>query len=530
MKKPIYEQPKSYKLPELRRLMAVFSEQLAEEHGDALSGEPVPVIENPLEAADVLEAVIDVPGNTSMTTNSIGILPMEGRDCDVNGMPTDLTNIRADQFGGCGASWILGGEAIAVNPIGLGDPLGMRISEKGVKGLKNYVSRLRKAIAYRNNHGGPVGNAKNVLIFAQLTLSGAHSYPNKKGPANREPKLFGPDFHRDKYLGITPDPSMYWTDEELSTTIPSWYGEAADAIAEAGFDGFDAKLVHDYNSDRSITAFGREGDFGGNSFENRTRFAMLYIEEMIRRQPQLRRIARMTATHVVPHVPTSAATAAPMDLEGKPFNGWGIMDRMKPTKIDYSEPFRFGQWLVDRGFIALNPVHGDPYCSSTFSRSSVVQPPKSYPPHEDPIKGAVRAALVCQAFQKQFPETLIYTSGLSGLQNHLAAVGAGMLRDGWARILASGRGAIANADNLTRLRIDGAFPKFAESCAGVSMCTGTFMKGKPSVCIPRNKKATAAFGTEERKEFTTWWNDGHADADEQRGSAPSDFDATPPAH
>ncbi|MCB1247910.1 MAG: NADH:flavin oxidoreductase, partial [Acidimicrobiales bacterium] len=60
--------------------------------------------------------VTDGSAGTRTIGNRWAVLPMEGWDGTVDGLPTDLVRRRWERFGASGAKLIWGGEAVAVVP------------------------------------------------------------------------------------------------------------------------------------------------------------------------------------------------------------------------------------------------------------------------------------------------------------------------------------------------------------------------------------------------------------------------------
>ena len=62
--------------------------------------------------------------------------------------------------------------------------------------------------------------------------------------------------------------------DEYLDTLPQKYAQSAILAMEAGFDGVDVKSCHGYLFQELLSAYGREGRYGG-CFENRAR---LYLD------------------------------------------------------------------------------------------------------------------------------------------------------------------------------------------------------------------------------------------------------------
>ena len=112
---------------------------------------------------------------------------------------------------------------------------------------------------------------------------------------------------------------------------------------EAGFDGVDIKACHGYFLGEMLSAFGREGEFGG-SFENRTK-ALVQILDGIKEQvgDSLTLTVRLNAYDSVPY---------PM--------GWGLKEENGVLKPDLTEPVKLCGILRDRGVKIINITASQP--------------------------------------------------------------------------------------------------------------------------------------------------------------------------
>ena len=104
-------------------------------------------------------------------SNRWAILPMEGWDCDANGVPSDLTLRRWNNFASSGASLLAGVEAAAVMHEGRSNPRQLMVSEKSFPALAESVKNMRKI---RKDKFGD-----DAVIGLQLTHSGRYAHPNE---------------------------------------------------------------------------------------------------------------------------------------------------------------------------------------------------------------------------------------------------------------------------------------------------------------------------------------------------------------
>ncbi len=145
-------------------------------------------------------------------------------------------------------------EANAVCPEGRTNPRQMMLTKENLPAFKALLDEMRK-IAKTECGISPV-------FILQLTHSGRQSIVPMI--AYRHPIY-------EERRPVT-DGNIV-TDEYLDT-LPEKYAASAKLAMEAGFDGMDVKSCHGYLFQELLSAFSREGRYGG-SFENRTR---LYLD------------------------------------------------------------------------------------------------------------------------------------------------------------------------------------------------------------------------------------------------------------
>ena len=164
------------------------------------------------------------------------------------------------------------------------------------------------------------GDDHRPFTVVQLTHSGRYSRPT----GEPEPIIAT----RNPYLGRNlPEDYPLITDEELER-LEDRFVEAAVLAKEIGFDAVDIKACHGYLNSELLSAFTREGKYGG-SFENRTRFLLNIIDKIkARLGHQLDIAVRMNAYDSVPY----------------PY-GWGVSkdDFLKP---DLTEPIKLVKFYM----------------------------------------------------------------------------------------------------------------------------------------------------------------------------------------
>ena len=186
--------------------------------------------------------------------NRLVFQPMEGCDGTCDGAVDELTKRRYLRFAKSGAG-IIWFEATAVCNEGRANPRQLFLNEKTKESFRNLLEEVRKVSLEKYGF--------SPLIIVQLTHSGRFSKPN----GSPEPIVAYRNEHWE--IGKENQPYIVADDEYLSG-IPQKYAAAARLAEEVGFDGIDVKCCHGYLLQELLSAFTREGRYGG-CFENRMR-------------------------------------------------------------------------------------------------------------------------------------------------------------------------------------------------------------------------------------------------------------------
>ncbi|HWP44746.1 MAG TPA: NADH:flavin oxidoreductase, partial [Blastocatellia bacterium] len=224
--------------------------------------------------------------------NRFAVHPMEGWDGTLDGRPTELTFRRWRHFGRSGAKLIWGGEAVAVRHDGRANPNQLLISRQ----TRDDLARLRAAVI--DEHRQATGSTDGLLVGLQLTHSGRYSRPNCNDTP--EPRILYHHPMLDKRMGLPSDYPLL-TDGEIRELIDAFH-QAARIASEIGFDFVDIKHCHGYLGHEFLSAYTREGDYGG-SFENRTRFLRETVEGIRALAPGLEIGVRLSAFDLIPYHP-----------------------------------------------------------------------------------------------------------------------------------------------------------------------------------------------------------------------------------
>ena len=373
--------------------------------------------------------------------NRVVLQPMEGCDCNTDGSPSELTvekYIRAAKSG-AGIVWF---EANAVCPEGRTNPRQMMLTRENLPDFKALLKNMR-TIAKEECGVNPV-------FILQLTHSGrqsivpmiAYRHPiyEKKRPVGDENTV---------------------TDEYLDS-LPPKYAESARLAAEAGFDGVDVKSCHGYLIQELLSAFSREGRYGG-CFENRAR---LFLD------------CFRAVKDAIPSDLLLTARLSVSDMVQKPY-GFGTTEE---NRLDLTEPDRLVGLLVKEGLQMLNVTVGNPYYNPHVNRP---YRKGGYEPPEPAEIGLSRFETIEKHIKEKFPSLTVVGSGLSYYRDDLIDRAEGQLESGVCDLVGFGRMWLAYPDFYRDLCVGRFDPK--KCCLACSKCTELMRAKQVSGCAVFNK-------------------------------------------
>ncbi len=358
---------------------------------------------------------------------------MEGCDGTADGAPDELTIRRYHRFakGGAGLIWF---EATACLPEGRANPRQLWLTEANLDSYKRLLNEIRET-SLRENGYAP-------LIIMQNTHSGRYSKPEGK-PA---PIIAynNPIFEKDTPI----DPSRIITDEELDRV-----GEALihnSVLAEkAGFDGVDIKCCHRYLNSELLSAYERDGRYGG-SYENRTRLLRESVEGSI---------AAVSGDFIV----SSRLNV----YDGFPYPyGFGVKNDGS-LDFDPTEPTQLLKDLYALGVRLLNITMGNPYFNPHVNRPFAMG---AYEAPEHPLLGVKRVLDGTALLKEAVPDMAIICSAVSYLGVAAPHVVAGYLFENKFDFGGFGRTIFAYPDFAKEILTKGEMdPK--KICIACSKCT-----------------------------------------------------------
>lgn len=363
--------------------------------------------------------------------NRVVLQPMEGCDCHEDGTPSALTRekyIKAAKSG-AGLIWF---EANAVCPEGRTNPRQMMLTAQNLPRFAAFLQELRE-IALAECGIKPV-------FILQLTHSGRQSIQPMIAYRN-------PVYEEKRPVG---DANIV-TDAYLDT-LPEKYAASAALAAAAGFDGVDLKSCHGYLLQEMLSAFGREGRYGG-SFENRTR---LYFDCL----------AAVKA--VLPADMLLTARLGVSDMVPYPY-GFGTTAE---NELDLTEPLLLIDKMQKEGIQLLNVTVGNPYYNPHVNRP---YRKGGYEAPEAPEAGLARFEQIEKQVKEKFPTLPVVGSGLSYYRADLFEQAERQLAEGVCDLVGFGRMWLAYPD-FYRYFLAGGF-EAKKCCLACSKCT-ELMRGK----------------------------------------------------
>ena len=257
--------------------------------------------------------------------NRVVLHPMEGCDGTADGRPDELTKRRYRRFaeGGAGLIWF---EATACLREGRANPRQLYINEGNKESFKSLVAEIKR-------HAQETLGYEPVIIM-QATNSGRWSKPN----GYPEPLIA---YHNELWEKGKENLPYTVVSDDYCDGIVEKYAAAARLASYAGFDGIDVKCCHGYLMSELLSAYDREGKYGG-SFENRTRLYFDCLKAVFdNKSENLFVTTRLNAC----------------DCFDYPY-GFGVD---KNNNIDLTETKLIIKKLEDMGIELINLTLGNPY-------------------------------------------------------------------------------------------------------------------------------------------------------------------------
>ena len=377
--------------------------------------------------------------------NRVLFQPMEGCDGTEEGAIGELTFRRYMRFveGAPGVIWF---EATAVCNEGRANPRQLYINENTLESFKNIVSEMKaksKAL-----HGF------EPLVIVQLTHSGRYSKPH----GTPEPIVAYRNSLWEK--GKEDQPFVVATDEYLDS-IPAMYKKAALLALEAGFDGMDVKCCHGYLFNEFLSAYNREGRYGG-SLENRTRLYLNCIDA----------VKEAVGDKAFVTTRLNSCDCFPYGY------GYGVNEN---EEIDLTETKQIISALRDKGIELVNLTIGNPYLIPHTNRPYAVKSP------EDGNIGMKRVYDVTKEITSAFPDMKFVVSALTFPGEDAIEYAERLLSEGIGDIAGFGRMTFAYPTFYKDCLEKGTLDK-KKVCLKCSKCSELMRAGTVSGCVIKDSE------------------------------------------
>ena len=373
---------------------------------------------------------------TRTALNRVVLQPMEGCDAETDGSPSKLTwdkYLSAAQSG-AGLIWM---EACAVAPEGRTNPRQLMLTEKNLPHYQALVAEMRRVAKEKAG--------VDPILILQLTHSGRQSI--RPMIAYRHPIY-------EERRPVTDENIV--TDAYLET-LPPIFAKSALLAVQAGFDGVDVKSCHGYLFQELLSAFTREGKYGG-SFENRSR---LYLDCV------------RAVQAVLPSDILLTTRLSVVDMVKKPY-GFGMTEE---GEMDLSEPDLLIGRLIEAGVTVLNVTLGNPYYNPHVNRP---YRRGGYIPPEAPDAGLARFEFVEKHIKELYPDLTVVGSGLSYHREEAFRVAERQLGEGVCDFVGFGRLWLAYP-SFYRDYLNGSLEK-KKCCLTCSKCTELMRAHQVSGC------------------------------------------------
>lgn len=380
--------------------------------------------------------------------NRIACQAMEGCDGTAEGSPDELTIRRYERLAksGAGVIWF---EATAVMKEGRANPRQLYITENNLDDFKKIVNDIKENSMKENGY--------EPLVFMQATHSGRYSKPD--GVPAPLIAYNNPIFEKDN-----PIPAERIVSDDYIDTVKEKLIEGSVLAEKAGFDGVDIKCCHRYLNSELLSAYTREGKYGG-SLENRTRL----LRESINGAIDMCGSDFMVSTRMNVY-----------DGFVYPY-GFGVSDN-GTLDFDIKEPLWLLNELYKSGVELVNITMGNPYFNPHVNRPFAKG---GYEVEEHPLSGVERVLEGIASLKERIPELAVISSALSYLGVAAPNVAASYIENGKFDFAGFGRTIFAYPDFAKDILKDGKMKK-ENICICCSKCTELMRAGHTPGCVIRD--------------------------------------------
>jgi len=400
------------------------------------------------EDTDVLKSAFNISGKT--VPNCLACQAMEGCDGTADGSPDTLTKRRYKRLakGGAGLIWF---EATAVMEEGRANPRQLYITENNVDHFKKQIEEIKETALKTNGY--------EPIVIMQATHSGRYSKPN--GTPAPLIAYNNPIFEKDQPISA----DRIVTDEYLDR-VGDALVKGALLAEKAGFDGVDIKCCHRYLNSELLSAYNREGRYGG-SLENRTR------------------LLRESVKGAIENCSKDFIVSSRLNVyDGFPYPyGFGV-SKDGGLELDTYEPDWLIKELYQYGVRLLNITMGNPYFNPHVNRPYAQG---GYKAPEHPLEGVARILNGTAKLKELNPQMAIICSALSYLGTTAPNVVSAFIKNNKFDFAGFGRTIFAYPDFANDILKNGGMDK-NKICICCSKCTEIMRTpgGTPG-CVIRDK-------------------------------------------
>lgn len=392
--------------------------------------------------SDIISTPIEIYGRRA--NNRVLFQPMEGCDGTPEGGVDVLTRRRYLRFAD-GAPGVIWFEATAVCNEGRANPRQLYINSETLESFRSTVREI-KAVSLEKNGFEPI-------VIVQLTHSGRYSKPH----GIPEPIVAYRNSCWEK--GRENQPFTVADDEYLST-IPEMYAKASALAVEAGFDGIDVKCCHGYLFNELLSAYSREGSYGG-SLENRTKLYFDCIDA----------VKKSVGDKAFVTTRLNACDCFPYGY------GFGVN---QSGEIDLTETKKIISLLHEKGIELVNLTIGNPYLIPHVNRPYVAGSP------EKGEIGMKRVYDVTKEIADAFPGMKFAVSALTYEGEKAVEYAEKLLGEGVGDFAGFGRMAFAYPD-FYKDYLEKGQPDKAKVCIKCGKCSELMRAGTVSGCVIRDR-------------------------------------------
>lgn len=392
---------------------------------------------------NLISTPIEIHGRTAK--NRILFQPMEGCDGTAEGAVDELTLRRYLRFAE-GAPGIIWFEATAVCNEGRANPRQLYINDSTLDSFKSIVSQIKAKS--KELHGF------EPIIIVQLTHSGRYSKPS----GTPEPIIA---YRNELWEKGKEDQPFNVANDEYLAAIPVMYAKAAKLALEAGFDGIDVKCCHGYLFNELLSAYNRDGAYGGN-LDNRARLYFDCIDA----------VKDTVGDKIFVTTRLNSCDCFPYGY------GYGVN---KNEEIDLTETKAIISKLQDKGIELINLTIGNPYLIPHTNRPYAVKAP------EDGNIGMKRVYDVTKEIASAFPDMKFVVSALTYPGEYAIEYAEKLLEEGVGDIAGFGRMAFAYPNFYKDYLEKGSLDK-NKVCIKCSKCSELMRAGTVSGCVIRDSE------------------------------------------